>query len=71
MALLRLENCVVILVSVGSAFIVDIQFVMQREAQPDMVWFFASVILPIEAHVASLAPVLLCETGLPFSSDDL
>jgi 8-oxo-dGTP pyrophosphatase MutT (NUDIX family) len=62
---------VVILVSFGSASAGDIQFVMQREAQSGKVWFPAGGLLPNETHVSSIARVLLCETGLPFSSGDL
>jgi hypothetical protein len=60
-----------ILVSVGSVLGGDIQFVLQREAKSGKVWFSTAGMLPNETHAASTSRVLLRETGLPFSSDDL
>jgi hypothetical protein len=59
--------------TIGSASTCDVQFVMQREAQSagKVLWLPAGEILPNETHVASPTPVLLHETGLLFSSDNL
>jgi hypothetical protein len=59
------------LVPIASASARIIQFVPQREAQSGKVWFPASGILPNETISAAAAQVLLRETGLTFSSDDV
>jgi hypothetical protein len=71
MASLKLGNYVVILVLVGSASAGDVQFVMQCDAKSGEVWFLTCRILPNETHVVAAARVLLRETGLQFSRDDL